>query len=465
MTTDGWFTDSLNAVADALHVLEEGLPVGETVDAMASRLAQGLAGVPVTSGSGDEESSFTADDLAILAAVETSLNNGRELAAWFEDARAADGFTEVFSLERTFNRPASSCGFFGEATLRGPGRIPVMGNLQEMFYDAPRVPPDMHVPAADWLQRQVREFVLRYFMRVSDFREPEAVAGEPPHTPPRLLEPLSWCQETGYEPRGFGFSQLYYKTRDGGVGKFPENQRHAIVDLREIGDVYEWIVLRVRIFDFAVRARPFGNSGLELNFGLDEESLLVVAPPFIVDRPGSSGEPGEFALGYAFMRNPMRGVLAYGPGQFDAAFETIRFTVGGTGEVRVEMVFVANRPTEIVSVTVDPIDWAFRLADLALFGIPSRALWPAKALAGLLPLRLGRFDPVYTYVALASLVTGGLARSVLCISREELDRRFLVQHFMQHYQTVTGSLLTWRQIPDWLDESALPAWVVEGVSL
>jgi hypothetical protein len=29
---------------------------------------------------------------------------------------------------------------------------------------------------------------------------------------------------------------------------------------------------------------------------------------------------------------------------------------------------------------------------------------------------------------------------------------------------VTGSLLTWRQYADWLDRSALPAEVVEGVA-
>jgi hypothetical protein len=65
---------------------------------------------------------------------------------------------------------------------------------------------------------------------------------------------------------------------------------------------------------------------------------------------------------------------------------------------------------------------------------------------------------------LANAVTGGQAAQQLCISREQLDKDFLVQHFMQHYVTIVGSLLTWRQIPNWLDAAALPDWVVAGRS-
>ena len=50
------------------------------------------------------------------------------------------------------------------------------------------------------------------------------------------------------------------------------------------------------------------------------------------------------------------------------------------------------------------------------------------------------------------------------ISRRQLEKDFLVQHFKQHYVTIVGSLLTWRQIPDWLDGRALPEWVLTGKS-
>jgi hypothetical protein len=80
------------------------------------------------------------------------------------------------------------------------------------------------------------------------------------------------------------------------------------------------------------------------------------------------------------------------------------------------------------------------------------------------PFRLGTFDPVYGVVSLANFVSAGLAAEQLCISRETLDKQFLVQHFRQHYQTVVGSLLTWRQIDDWTNDAALPTWVVTGQS-
>jgi hypothetical protein len=200
--------------------------------------------------------------------------------------------------------------------------------------------------------------------------------------------------------------------------------------------------------------------------GLNEESLLVLSRTFIVDDTGP-GAPalGDYGFGYAFMRNPRGGLIAYGPGQFEAAIETFRFTVQPSGDVDVEMVFVANRPTEIVNVVLDPIDWMFRIADTVLFGVPSQVFAPLKAALASVPIRLGQFDPVYAYIDLVNALTLGQAGERLCITRDQLDKRFLVQHFMQHYQAVVGSLLTWRQIPDWLDTDALPDWVVEGKAI
>jgi hypothetical protein len=57
-----------------------------------------------------------------------------------------------------------------------------------------------------------------------------------------------------------------------------------------------------------------------------------------------------------------------------------------------------------------------------------------------------------------------LAAKDLCISKEQLEKDFLVQHFRQHYQMIVGSLTTWRRIPDWLDATSLPDWVRSGVS-
>jgi len=73
------------------------------------------------------------------------------------------------------------------------------------------------------------------------------------------------------------------------------------------------------------------------------------------------------------------------------------------------------------------------------------------------------FDPVLGYVNAANALSGNYAARNLCISLEQLEKNFLVQHFRQHYETVLGSLATWRRFPDWLDEKTLPAWVISGV--
>ena len=99
------------------------------------------------------------------------------------------------------------------------------------------------------------------------------------------------------------------------------------------------------------------------------------------------------------------------------------------------------------------------------FGLTSRLLAPVKGMLDQLPFRGGSLDPVFSSIALLNLFTGGLAAQELCISRDDLEKEFLVQHFMQHYDLIVGSLLTWRQIPDWLaGEENLPQWVVRGVN-
>src|SRR5581483_714190 len=125
-------------------------------------------------------------DRAIVARVDEFLAKGLDLHAWWRRAHATGSFAQRFELGRTFNEPAESYGFFDVAEVGGHA-MPIMGNYQEMFYDqdrGPSTPVDLGV----WLRRQVREFVLRYFMRVSDFREPDAFV------PGAALAPTGWTR-------------------------------------------------------------------------------------------------------------------------------------------------------------------------------------------------------------------------------------------------------------------------------
>ncbi len=405
---------------------------------------------------------LTGDEQRLLASVDTYLDLGRELKEWWRRV-FPDGFRERFELSRSQNRPDRSFGFFDAAPIGG-ARMRLMGNYQHMFYDLPKPYSGTGAARGEWMNRQMREFALRYFMRVSDFREPEVEASSEGGQPPAWLRPVSLCRSRRVQKIGFGFSQLFYKLAGGGVGRFAPEQRSAIVDLRRIGREYEWIVVKVRIFDFSFSYEPFGAAGPSFALPLSEESYLVLSREFISDRAPSEVEPsGRYGVGYAFLKNPNPGLLAYGPGDFDAAIELIDFFVAPDGRVRVAMVFVANRPRRILDLSLDPMQWARRLAQFAGGGRLPEWLAPLDRLARSSPLGWLSVDPVYGGIAAANLASGGLARRLLCLSRRTLEEEFLIKHFMQHYQTVAGSLHTWRQVPDWLDEEALPDWALQGV--
>jgi hypothetical protein len=402
---------------------------------------------------------LTDEDRAILASVDSTLADGSALLRWWRRIHAAGSYAQRFPLIRTFNVPDDSFAFFDQAPL--PGRtIPVMGTVEDMLYDQARG----SAPAQ--VRDELREFVLHYFMRISAFERPEAYADANNTAPPRLLSSLSWCPTYEAQKTGFGFTQLYYRRRDSGlIGKFPDDQASRIVDLRQIGTTYEWIVTKIRIYDFNFTIRPRGQESAQFILPLKEESYLVVAPDFLVDEDDPSPDVlGRYGFGYAFIKDPFSsGPIAYGPGQFGASFQLIHFRVLANGRIQLQLIFVANRPERVLNVAIDPVGWGLRLADLTSLGLASAFLAPVRALTERLPLRLGAVDPVRGFIDLANVVSGGAAARDYCISMEQLDRQFLVQHFMQHYQMIVGSLLTWRQIPSWLDRDSVPPGIVEGV--
>jgi hypothetical protein len=403
------------------------------------------------------------EDAHVLPSVPEYLARGLDLKRWWTEVERQGGPEQRFPLERSYNRATRSFGFYGEAPVGG-SMMPVMGNVQEMFYDQIREPAALDRPSAEWTAAQMREFVLKYFMRISSFRQPEAYVEPSQMVPPPALARLSWCPTPRESQVGFGFNQLFYKPLGSGeVQAFPSYDQAAIVDQREVGKSYDWLVLKVRIFDFNFSSRPFGMSGPELVFALNEQSYLVVHKEFInnKERP-LPGVLGDFGIGYSFIKNPVQGPFGYGPGEFEAAIELINFRVYATGYISVRMIFISNRPAAVANILINPIGWGFDVADMFSCGLVSRWLSPAREMLEQLPLQF-RVDPVLAYVHAANLLTGGYAAQTLCTSLERLEKVFLVQHFKQHYETILGSLSTWRRFPDWLDEQSLPLWVRSGI--
>lgn len=406
--------------------------------------------------------SLDADDRQIVERVDLFLARGVALKAWWDGARQSQGTLEKFPLVFTYNRPDESYGFFGRAPVEGR-EMPVLGNFQTQFFDKPKAPATSQEAAARYLDEQIREYVLRYFMRVSDFRAPQPfIEGQPPPTP--FLEPFSMCKGEGIRREGFGYSQLYYKRAGSGeIGKFPEAERNAIIDLRHLGPKFEWIVVKVDIFQFDVSIKPFGDDGPVFSLPLSEESYLIMTRDFVTDKTRPKpGRLGRYGLGYAFIKNPGPSLLGWGPGEFDAAFQTIDFRVQERGAIRVDMTFVANRPTEIINLSLNPVQMAAMMADFMSQGKTAPLTAPVRAITDRMPFPT--FDPVLSFFAAANLMTGGLAGRQLCISRKDFEKDLILKHFQQHYNTLVGALQTWRQIPNWLDTAALPNWVKTGES-
>lgn len=402
------------------------------------------------------------EDLRVLDCVEQTLADGRTLRDWFEAADAAGAFAERFEVVREFNPSDESFAFYDRVGFGGGRVMPVMGTVDHSLFDRPKR------AGAALVRDEFREFVLRYFMRISDYRLPQAYISDEEALAHEGYSPrLSWCTRRQSSDIGFGFTQHYYKLRGtGAVGKFRQGEQWAIVDLRELAERYEWIVLKVRILNFNMAFRLLGSDRAQLVFPLAEESYLVISPDFVLNEEDPDpGVLGRYGFGYAFVRNASVGMLAYGPGEFDAAIELIHFHVLASGETRARLVFVVNRPDRIVNATLDPVGLGFGAADLFSFGLASTIFRPLRGALERVSPRLGPFDPVNAYVTLANQLTGGLAAENLCISREQLERDFLVQHFMQHYQMLTGALLTWRRTPDWLDPEALPKSAVTGLDV
>ena len=421
----------------------------------------GAMRLPSRGGRGIEEEARRREaERSALGAVESSLLAGLELKRWWDEREAAGyQFADRFETVCTYHRPDRSFAFFDEAPTGG-GSLPVMGDLQDLFYDQARAP--LMPGEVERMAAQLQNFVLRYYLRVSDSRTPTAFVPEAQPQVPPLARPFSWCPQNTDDRQGFGYEQLYYKRRDDGrVGEFPEEERFAVVDVRSLLDVYEWVVLKVRIFDFDLAFAPLGPQLPSFQIPLREQQMVVLHRDFLVDRERpEEGVLGEYGFGYAVLHVPdPEALLAYGPGHFDAGFQLFHFRVLESGEVRAKLVFVVNRPEQILNIPVDPVFWARQMASYLPFGKTMQRFMPGK-----MPWPWPDVDPVFGAVDLLDVLTSGLSARELCITREQLEKEMLVKHFVQNYELIRGSLFTWRQIPDWLADEDLPPWVRQGRS-
>ena len=139
--------------------------------------------------------------------------------------------------------------------------------------------------------------------------------------------------------------------------------------------------------------------------------------------------------------------------------------INNAGVISVRAAFVAQEPRGILELSVDPLAWGFQFTK-ALGGEVPAFLQPVKRAWDKMPLTNTTFDPVLPTVSFLNMVTAGQAER-LGISKDQIIKEALFIHFQQHYQTIVGSLQTWRQIKDWTAAETLAAetpWVVSGRS-
>lgn len=404
---------------------------------------------------------------ALLDGVEETLRGGVRLVRWWRRTEEEGSYARRFPLLLEGERPVRNHGFLDEVPL-GHRVVPVMGAVQDLFYDRC----DGSAEAAAGLRalrEQLREFVLRYLMRVAPERRRKLVAEAEPRAP-SILDRLSWCPEETPEHQGYGFTQVFYRRRGSRkIGRFGEGERYAVVDLRELAERYDWVVLKVRPFDFGIAVQPFGDAAPWLELPLNEEVHVVICGDLVTDRTaagaGAEGLPpgvlGEYGFAYALLPDPEPDpyrTFAYSPATLAHAFDSFSFRVRGDGEVWVRHAWAAEQPERLLN--LDPLGWGLDLADRLTLGTASVLLAPVKeTLERITPTPA----PVFNFVALANLATLGRAGKDLAISRERVLKALMAQQVRSAHRFLLSTLPTWHRVPDWrAPESDLPEWARRG---
>lgn len=397
---------------------------------------------------------LTSQDLAILGKVDTAIAQGRELKAWWVENRHTRVQNYRIPIARQIHRPDTNYGFIMDAHLRS-GSLPVAGVVQDQLFAWPKAPPGSQ-PDPAWVRAQLREFVIKYFMRMARTQPPRRAED----ARPAATEGPDGSASRAFD--GWGYSQMYYKrAATGAIGKFADDQRARIVPLDEVGGTYSWVVLKVNIyqFDYAMRL-PGAVNGPRLNLSMTQTVHVVMTPDFLLDEENpDAGVLGRYGYGYSVVPDPTQHTLvAAGPASISDTIETLAFSVMQSGEVRAHMVFITPLPTRILNLT--PVSLTFALADWLSFNTASRVLAPVKSL---LEAFEPPIDPIYFSLQLINALTLGMASEDFGLNRHTLFSSLMNLHFTDVYKMFNLAASHFTMVRDWMDAAALPRWATTGV--
>ncbi len=398
----------------------------------------------------------------VLAHLHSSLSDGLQIFRWWQNVDATGRYADKYALMRQPDGPDTNFGFYDQVPL-ARGILPVAGVVQDMFYDRSKPRQGSAAQAAAWMRDQVREFVLRHFLRICSRQAQQVYVPRGASRPqPDWLRNLSFCPDPNRQRTGFGYRQFLYKEKGSGrIGRFPAEERYRMFDLADMGTRYEWVLGNVQIFDFGLKAQVGGFQGLELYIPVREDVYVVFHEDLCGHRDNPSpGVLGEYGYGYTFIRNPeLDSVWAYGPEKLVSAFECIHFRVLENGEAWVKMAFCANMPQRILIQESSLSRLLLNAADRVTAGMASRLGEPLIRAYDSSPFSYVQPDPSFLFIDLANLATLGLAGSELAITRKRLITNIMGAHFLMLYDFVLQTLPAFKRVPDWLDGNALPEWV------
>jgi hypothetical protein len=404
---------------------------------------------------------MTPEERQVLENLPFSLEAGLQMLRWWRQVEAGEAQADKYPLIRQPATPHGNYGFFGQVPLTW-GTLPVVGVVQEAFYDRPRVGRGSEPEAALWMRDQIREFVSHYFLRVCSHRQLQ-MRSPSGRSAPSWLSGLSLCPPpTSTDRIGGGYQQFFYREKaTGHIRRIPQEERYRIVDLREIGTRLDWLLATVEIFNFALSGNLFGNPTFGFVIPVREVVWVAFHGGFVVHRDNPSPDVlGEYGYGYPVIRNPTReGIFDYGPAKMVSAFELVYFRVMRNGEVWVRMVFCANEPRRVLVRENDMARLFLAATDPLTGGMASRLGTPVIDALQNSPLRYLQPDPVFSFIELANLATQGLAGQYLNITRRQLMISFMGAHFTILQNFILSTLPTFKIVPDWLRHDALPEWV------
>jgi hypothetical protein len=322
------------------------------------------------------EDRISSEKQQLLAGLaERGLREARPVFDWLQKALDTNSL-KLVELQRS--QQASMEAFFDTIAVGGRSST-VMGCLQRIRF--PWTKRESPAPTVD-----LKKWVQTRFM-------PEA----------------TWTHPDGL-PGGFGyFPLLRRESSDGRVVPCGPNETSSDLDLSLVGSEFDWVTLRVEIYDF-VRCVPAMRPHVRtLSRFIKEAAYITACRDFMQCRfPAKEIVVEECGLGYAFLPavvhpNP----FGYGPGRFGVALKLFRFAVLKNADVEVSMIFLSvPRSTAVLHLWgLDPVYGTARLLDFFTFR---------------------RF---------------GILKGL----QDKLDRQFMTQHGVVHQSAIEGLRRTWEE--------------------